>query len=52
VSADLTRLQGEEIGIGIRGFTWGYDFYAPRDSVVFHEYAVKSSRRNKVHMFW
>lgn len=44
--------QGEEIGIGIRGFTHGYDFYAPRDSVVFHEYAVKSSRRNKVHMFW
>eukprot|EP01038_Epipyxis_sp_PR26KG_P007065 gene7065-9644_t len=44
--------QGEEIGIGIRGFTWGYDFYAPRDSVVFHEYAEKSSRRKKIHMFW
>lgn len=44
--------QGEEIGIGIRGFTHGYDFYAPRDSVVFHEYAVKSARRSKVHMFW
>lgn len=44
--------QGEEIAIGIRGFTYGYDFYAPRDSVVFHEYAVKSSRRKKVHMFW
>ena len=44
--------QGEEIAIGIRGFTYGYDFYAPRDSVVFHEYAEKSSRRKKIHMFW
>jgi len=44
--------QGEEIAIGIRGFTYGYDFYAPRDSVVFHEYAVKSNRRKSVHMFW
>ena len=45
-------LQGEEISIGIRGFTYGYDFYAPRDSVVFHEYASKSDRRKTVHMFW
>ena len=44
--------QGEEIAIGIRGFTFGYDFYAPRESVVFHEYAVNSQRRHKVHMFW
>jgi hypothetical protein len=44
--------QGEEIAIGIRGFTHGYDFYAPRDSVVFHEYAERSSRRKKIHMFW
>jgi hypothetical protein len=44
--------QGEEIAIGIRGFTYGYDFYAPRDSVVFHEYASNSPRRNKVKMFW
>ena len=44
--------QGEEIAIGIRGFTYGYDFYAPKDSVVFHEYAVKSNRRKSVHMFW
>jgi len=44
--------QGEEIAIGIRGFTYGYDFYAPRDSVVFHEYAEKSNRRKKIHMFW
>lgn len=44
--------QGEEIAIGIRGFTHGYDFYAPRDSVVFHEYASMSSRRKKIPMFW
>jgi hypothetical protein len=44
--------QGEEIAIGIRGFTHGYDFYAPRDSVVFHEYAERSSRRKKIPMFW
>jgi [Skp1-protein]-hydroxyproline N-acetylglucosaminyltransferase len=44
--------QGEEIAIGIRGFTYGYDFYAPKQSVVFHEYAEKSSRRKKIHMFW
>jgi hypothetical protein len=44
--------QGEEIAIGIRGFTHGYDFYAPVESVVFHEYAEMSSRRKKIHMFW
>eukprot|EP01035_Chromulina_nebulosa_P021022 gene21022-27245_t len=44
--------QGEEIAIGIRGFTHGYDFYAPRESVAFHEYADGSSRRKKIHMFW
>ena len=44
--------QGEEIAIGIRGFTHGYDFYAPKTSVVFHEYAEKSDRRKKIHMFW
>jgi len=44
--------QGEEISIGVRGFTHGYDFYAPRDSVVFHEYATLSSRRKKIPMFW
>lgn len=44
--------QGEEINVGIRGFTHGYDFYAPRDSVVFHEYAENSARRKKIPMFW
>eukprot|EP01031_Cornospumella_fuschlensis_P023507 gene23507-28513_t len=45
-------VNGEEIAIGIRGFTFGYDFYAPRASVVFHEYADNSARRKKIHMFW
>lgn len=44
--------QGEEIVLGVRGFTYGYDFYAPQASVVFHEYAERSLRRKKVHMFW
>ena len=43
---------GEEISIGIRGWTWGYDMYTLESSVVFHEYAQKSGRRRGVHMFW
>jgi hypothetical protein len=30
--------QGEEISMGIRGFTVGYDYYAPDRSVCFHHY--------------
>jgi [Skp1-protein]-hydroxyproline N-acetylglucosaminyltransferase len=46
--------QGEEMSIGIRGFTIGYDYYAPERSVCFHHYAVGSNAkiRNKVHHFW
>jgi len=46
--------QGEEMSIGIRGFTVGYDFYAPERSVCFHHYATgKNSKvRNKVKHFW
>jgi len=46
--------QGEEMSIGIRGWTVGYDFYAPERSVCFHHYAVgKNTKiRNKVHHFW
>jgi len=45
--------QGEEISLGIRGFTHGYDFYAPRQSVVFHEYtATKQNGRDAVPKFW
>jgi hypothetical protein len=46
--------QGEEMSIGIRGFTVGYDFYAPERSVCFHHYATgKNTKvRSKVKHFW
>lgn len=46
--------QGEEMSIGIRGFTVGYDFYAPERSVCFHHYSVgaNSKARSKVKHFW
>ena len=46
--------QGEEMSIGIRGFSIGYDYYAPERSVCFHHYAVgKNAKiRGKVHHFW
>mmetsp|Transcript_58372 Transcript_58372/g.69667 ORF Transcript_58372/g.69667 Transcript_58372/m.69667 type:complete len:513 (+) Transcript_58372:320-1858(+) len=46
--------QGEEIGVGIRGFTYGYDFYAPERSICFHAYAVgaNAAKRGKVKHFW
>ncbi|KAG7360023.1 glycosyltransferase GlcNAc [Nitzschia inconspicua] len=46
--------QGEEMSIGIRGFTVGYDFYAPERSVCFHHYATgkNAAKRNKVKKFW
>lgn len=42
------------MSIGIRGFTVGYDFYAPERSVCFHHYAVgkNAKARNKVKHFW
>jgi hypothetical protein len=42
------------MSIGIRGFSIGYDFYAPERSVCFHHYAVgkNAKTRNKVHHFW
>ena len=43
---------GEEITIGVRAWTHGYDKYAPQASVLFHEYAQKSSRRRHVPKFW
>ena len=43
---------GEEISIGIRAWTHGYDMYAPQRSVVFHEYAQNSKRRATVPKFW
>jgi [Skp1-protein]-hydroxyproline N-acetylglucosaminyltransferase len=47
--------QGEEISIGIRGFTFGYDFYAPERSILFHYYnhgADGKSSKVKVAKFW
>ena len=44
--------QGEEMSIGIRGFTVGYDFYAPERSVCFHHYAALHKERNTVKHFW
>lgn len=43
---------GEEISMGVRGWTHGYDYYAPQSSVVFHEYAQHSQRRRQVPKFW
>ena len=44
---------GEESNIALRGFTYGYDFYAPHHSVAFHIYAIKDNigRRNR-HKYW
>jgi [Skp1-protein]-hydroxyproline N-acetylglucosaminyltransferase len=48
--------QGEEMSIGIRGFTVGYDYYAPERSVCFHHYqngkGSNTAERAKVHHFW
>jgi len=46
--------QGEEMSIGIRGFTIGYDYFAPERSVCFHTYAVgpNAAKRGQVKHFW
>jgi [Skp1-protein]-hydroxyproline N-acetylglucosaminyltransferase len=46
--------QGEEISIGLRGFTYGYDYYAAERSVCFHMYAVQENeaRRKNIPLFW
>lgn len=46
--------QGEEISIGLRGFTFGYDYYTPEKSVCFHMYAMleNKAKRDKVPHFW
>lgn len=44
--------QGEEMSIGIRGFTIGYDYYAPMRSVCFHHYASMNKDRVNVPHFW
>ncbi|GKY91226.1 hypothetical protein MPSEU_000095200 [Mayamaea pseudoterrestris] len=46
--------QGEEISIGLRAFTYGYDFYAPERGVCFHMYAINDNKekRKSVPLFW
>jgi [Skp1-protein]-hydroxyproline N-acetylglucosaminyltransferase len=40
------------MSIGLRGFTIGYDFFAPERSVCFHHYAKLNPERNKVPHYW
>jgi len=42
------------MSIGIRGFTIGYDFYAPERSVCFHHYAEGKNKRlrDRVPHYW
>lgn len=46
--------QGEEISMGLRGFTYGYDYYAAERSVCFHMYAIKENKkkRESINLFW
>lgn len=46
--------QGEEIFIGLRGWTYGYDYYTAETSVAFHMYAINGNKdkRKKVKLFW
>jgi len=46
--------QGEEIFMGLRGWSYGYDFYTAEISVAFHMYAIKENkdRRKNVKLFW
>mmetsp|Transcript_18895 Transcript_18895/g.41147 ORF Transcript_18895/g.41147 Transcript_18895/m.41147 type:complete len:707 (+) Transcript_18895:298-2418(+) len=39
--------QGEEISIGLRGFSYGYDYYSPEKAACYHYYG-----RDNVPMFW
>lgn len=46
--------QGEEIFMGLRGWSYGYDYYTSEISVAFHMYAIKENKdkRKKVKLFW
>jgi len=37
---------GEEISMGIRAFTYGYDLYAPERNVCFHTYMKRDGGKN------
>lgn len=46
---------GEELAVAVRGWTVGYDFYAPEKSYCFHHYksaADVTARRKDVPLFW
>jgi len=40
---------GEEFGLGVRMFTWGYDFYAPGETIITHKYFSSIDPRPR---FW
>lgn len=44
----------EEISVGLRGFTAGYDYFAPSNNICFHTYAQweNEEKRNMVPLFW
>mmetsp|Transcript_49042 Transcript_49042/g.52942 ORF Transcript_49042/g.52942 Transcript_49042/m.52942 type:complete len:621 (+) Transcript_49042:158-2020(+) len=46
--------QGEEIFMGLRGWSYGYDYYTAEISVAFHMYAIKENKdkRKNVKLFW
>jgi [Skp1-protein]-hydroxyproline N-acetylglucosaminyltransferase len=39
--------QGEEISMTVRGYTYGYDYYAPVRNVAFHIYAIKDNKEKR-----
>ena len=39
--------QGEEISIGLRGFSYGYDYYSPEKAACYHYY-----HRKNIPLFW
>jgi hypothetical protein len=47
--------RGEDMSKGIRGFTIGYDYYAPEQLVCFHHYADGGNKRKRnkaLHDHW
>eukprot|EP01084_Bolivina_argentea_P300688 518558_1 len=43
---------GEEISMGIRMWTNGYDLYVPDRDIVYHIYSMKLRKGEKRHLFW
>ncbi|KAL3911905.1 MAG: hypothetical protein SGILL_007098 [Bacillariaceae sp.] len=50
----MPGIHGEEIFMGLRGWSYGYDYYTAETSVAFHMYAIKDNKekRKKVKLFW